>query len=288
LGTLPKKNFKNSYLNNVGPISRDTEIKIEDDEDEEDQEGVRGYSCSNSTKQLILPYWSFVFSDVNLRDYVCIQMNLPSGICSPNGVLSDKVEATVSSCKTRLIVLVEWPETLSSSACMEDALSSTWGATGRDASNGSTVGNMIQAFKKEIHKIRTQNKVSKNCLLGSTCTIDLPFQVETDMVVCEPNWERTIGSINLYVVLKKQSKKSEIYEENKMKVRMSNALANGNDCTTHTTLQYHPIDRTAPRARNDFSTYSGHTDYYEYSGNCSFDDINVIKNSIGKKRKRNN
>jgi hypothetical protein len=217
-------------LNNVGVGTKDSEIKIDDEDDDEQQDSLRGYNCTNSTKQTILPYWSFVFSDVNLRDYVCIQMNIPSGLCTPEGGLADKVEATVSTCKTRLIVVMEWPETLTTCRCMEDALSGTWttstGSTfNMHSTSGSTVGNMVQAFKKELHKIRLQNKVGMKSLLGSKCTIDLPFQVESDMVVCQPNMEQEIGSVNLYIVLKKQCKKSEVYEENKMKVRMSNALS---------------------------------------------------------------
>jgi hypothetical protein len=93
------------------------------------------------------------------------------------------------------------------------------------SNSGSTVSNMVQLFKKEIYKIRIQNKVCKNCLLGSTCTIDLPFQVESDMVNCEPNWDRTTGSINLYIVFKKQCKLNEVYQDNKMVVRITSSLA---------------------------------------------------------------
>jgi hypothetical protein len=219
-----KKSTKNSYLNNVSSTMGYDKTGEDEEEDDEDS-GVRGYTCSNSSKHFTLPYWSFVFSDVNLRDYVCVQMNVPSGLCDPVTGLQDKVEVSVSQCKIKLIVACEWPETLMSSACMEDALSGTWSESReRSRNNGCTVSNMLQAFKKELHKVRTQNKLGKNCALGSTCTIDLPFQVESDMVVCEPNWDASIGSVNLYVVLKKQSKNTELYQDNRMRVRMTNAL----------------------------------------------------------------
>lgn len=140
-----------------------------------------------------------------MRDYVCVQVKLPSGIIDEVNSLQDKVHATVSTCKYRLIVKCEWTETMCASRCMEDALSTMWknSTTHLNDYNVSTRSNMVQAFKKELHKIRLQNKVSNNCLLGSTCTINLPFQVESDMTVCEPNWDRTVGSVNLYVVIKK-------------------------------------------------------------------------------------
>jgi hypothetical protein len=78
---------------------------------------------------------------------------------------------------------------------------------GRNGNAGSTVGNMVQAFKGKLHKICVANKVGIHSFLGSTMTLDLPFLVESDMVVCEPNWDQEIGSVVLYVVLKKQCKK---------------------------------------------------------------------------------
>jgi hypothetical protein len=217
---VKKKSSKDSYLNNIVT----DQLEIEDDEEEEGS-SVRGYSCSHSTKNMILPHWCFVFSDTELREYVCVQINLPSGICHKVHGVQDRVEATVSTCKNKLIVACEWPETMCSSRCMQDALSGMCNnSTGNSSSYGSTMSNMIQAFRQEIHKIRVQNKISKNCTLGSTCTVDLPFTVETDMVICAPNWDKTIGSVNLYVVLKKMKKQQDMYKDNRMSVRVTKAL----------------------------------------------------------------
>jgi hypothetical protein len=219
LPIVPSRPSRDSYLNNVFVENMD------DAEDTEGEDTTRVGECSNSTKKIILPFWSFVFSDVHLRDYVCVQVNLPSGICDKVHGLQDKVQATISACKTRLIVVCEWPETMCHSKCVEDALSCVWNdSTSRDGHSASTVSNMVQAFKKELHKIRVQNKVSKNCMLGSTCSIDLPFQVESDMVVCEPNWDRTVGSVTLYTVMKKMCKSTEICPNNCMAVRITRAL----------------------------------------------------------------
>jgi hypothetical protein len=214
-----KKSSKDSYLNNIVP----EHLEVEESEDE-DNSSARGYNCSNSTRNIILPHWSFVFSDTELREFVCIQINLPSGICHKVLGLQDRVEATVSSCKNKLIVACEWPETMCSSVCMQDALSSMCNNSTGNSNYGSTIGNMIQSFRQQIHKIRVQNKVSKNCMLGSTCTVDLPFTVESDMVVCAPNWDKTIGSVNLYVVLKKMKKQQDMYKDNRMSVRITKAL----------------------------------------------------------------
>jgi hypothetical protein len=220
LPTATTRTNKDSYLSNVMSEQADGE------EIEVLEESNRGFVCTNSTKQLILPYWSFVFGDIHLRDYVCVQINLPSGLCDEVHGLHDRVEATVSSCKNKLIVMCEWPETLTRSVCMEDALAGLWNEntnTGRGYS-GSTVSNMVLAFKKEIHKIRVQNKLGKNSLLGGTCHIDLPFPVESDMVFCEPSWDKTIGSVNLYVVLKRICKNNDLYQDKRMAVRITNAL----------------------------------------------------------------
>jgi hypothetical protein len=89
LPMVQKRSSKNSYVNNIVEEINEGEDKTEDND------ATRGHVCSNSTKNIIMPYSRVVFSDVHLRDYVCIQVNLPSGICDKLHGLQDKVQATV-------------------------------------------------------------------------------------------------------------------------------------------------------------------------------------------------
>jgi hypothetical protein len=188
--------------------------------------------CTNSTGTFVPPYWCFVFSDTSLRDYVCITINIPSGLCSKSKGIEDKVDAKISTCRTKLLVECEWPATLTTPTCMQDALTVKWKnktSSTRDKdsySAASTVSNILFAFDKELRKMRNVNRVTTNSMLGSTATISLPFQVEPEMVLCETALDRTIKSANLYVVLKKTVKNQEQHGTKRMGLRISNGLQN--------------------------------------------------------------
>jgi hypothetical protein len=61
-------------------------------------------------------------------------------------------------------------------------------------------------------------------MLGATCTIDLPFNLEAELVVCKTTWDCLIHSVNLYVVLKKKVKSEYQIGTKKMGVRICNGL----------------------------------------------------------------
>jgi hypothetical protein len=213
---LPR-NPKNGYLHST--MKKPTLGTITVDSDCEDTEILvpEAYKCTNSTGVFTPPYWSFVFSDTTLRDYVCITVNLPSGVCDHQYGLDGKLDSKLSSCCTKLTVAVEWPATMVTSTCMEEALSVEWNAKGASSRGGgvaSTVSNILQAFEKELYKMRLKNRVGDNNMLGGTATIQLPFRVEPDMVLCEPNLDRAVGSVNLYVVLKKALSSKDQYKKN--------------------------------------------------------------------------
>jgi hypothetical protein len=69
-----------------------------------------------------------------------------------------------------------------------------------------------------------QNQLSSTSNLGGTATILLPFQVEPEMVICEPNLESGTCSVNLYVVLKKVFKTKDKLVTNKMTLKVSNGI----------------------------------------------------------------
>jgi hypothetical protein len=191
---------KHSYLNASAKSTGGTV-----DDPTEDEDSSVGNNCTNSTGTFTPPYWSFVFTDMQLRSYVCVTINIPSGLCSKSTGLENVVEAKVSAGRNKLEIACLWPETLTAPTCMENTLSVMWSQqchTGRPvvAGVGSTVSNILLAFELELHKIHKQNKVSTNNMLGSTAYIDLPFNVEAKLLVCETTWDRLIHSVNLYAV----------------------------------------------------------------------------------------
>jgi hypothetical protein len=178
-----------------------------------------GYKCTNSTGVFVPPYWTFVFSDVDLCDHVCVSINIPSGLCNNQDGLEGKVDASVVPCGTMLVLACEWPETLTTANCMEDALSVQWDeqdSKKRKCKGSSTVSNILHAFAKELHKIWVQNKCTQNSMLGAKATIELPFQVEPEMVLCEPCLDISKGSVTLYVVCKKIGRVQDIQPTNRM------------------------------------------------------------------------
>jgi hypothetical protein len=165
----------------------------------------------------------------HLFTYVCCTINIPSGLCSKYTGLENKVDVKVSSCGNKLELECSWPETLTVATGVENALSVMWNQQVQDGTPticgvGNTVANMLLAFELQLHKLRRQNLVSTNNMLGATCTIDLPFNVEAELVVCETTWDRLIHSVNLYVVLKKRVKSEDQIGTKKGGVHICNGL----------------------------------------------------------------
>jgi hypothetical protein len=147
---------------------------------EEDDVPVEGYKCNNSTGTFVPPYWPFVFSNIDLRAHVCVSVNIPCGLCDKQYGLEGKIEATsVALCGTKLLLACEWPETVTTAHCIEDALSVQWSLMEKNkrksTTSASTVANILHAFQKELHKIRVANKCTRNNSIGAKATIDLPF-----------------------------------------------------------------------------------------------------------------
>jgi hypothetical protein len=217
---VPPRNNKNSYLHStqMKSVGGTGTITVDSDNEDTEIQVPELYTCTNSTGVFVPPYWSFVFSDTTLRDYVCITVNLPSGVCDHKYGLEGKVDSKLSSCCTKLNVACEWPATMVTSTCMEVALSTEWNtndSSSRGNGMASTLSNIIQAFEKELYKMRLKNRVGESNMLGGTATIHLPFRVEPDMVLCSPNLDRAVGSVNLYVVLKKAITSKDIIKKNK-------------------------------------------------------------------------
>jgi hypothetical protein len=235
LGTTNKKK---SYIQ--GMASRQSTLEIEDDTEDEEEVAVV-HKCSNSATSFEPPYWTFIFLDMSLREYVCVTVNLPSGLCREDTGLEGRVEAHVSPCRTKLLVTCEWPETMTDSVCMEQALSVRWKQSrksrGGNSEETGTVFNILHAFDLQLHKIRTQNQLASTSNLGGTATIVLPFQVEPEMVLCETNLDQTIFSVNLYVVLKKVFKIKDKMVNNQMTVKLSNGMEQSSTKTEYTSFK---------------------------------------------------
>jgi hypothetical protein len=238
-------NIKISKNNYLSGLSTRNAVEVESEEEEESHVISK---CSNSTNTFVPPYWSFVFSDMTLREYVCVTVNIPSGLCREQVGLDGLVDVQVSACRTKLLIACEWPESMTMSSCMENALSVRWkqrgNSKGGSCNQTGTVFNILHAFDLQLHKIRTQNLQSSSSNLGGTATIVLPFQVEPEMVVCETNIEETICSVNLYVVMKKVFKTKDKLVTNKMTVKVSNGMTKTNSnygITSTSSLQKNPF-----------------------------------------------
>jgi hypothetical protein len=203
-------------------------------ESEDEEEVLTVHKCTNSTNTFTPPYWCFVFSDNTLREYryVCVTMNIPSGLCRDDTGLDGVLDVSVSPCCTRLLVACEWPESMTASRCMEQALVVRWkqsrNPNGSSCNQTGTVFNILHAFDLQLHKIRTQNLQSSTSNLGGTASIVLPFQVEPETVVCEPTLDETTCSVNLYVVLKKVFKTKDKLITSRMAVKMTNGIKKAN------------------------------------------------------------
>jgi hypothetical protein len=272
-GDVAVRSIKTSYVHS-GRNKKNEVVDLQDeDKDDEDVPA----NCSNSTGTFAPPYWSFIFSDVNLRDHVCLMVSMPSGLLDRNG-LDGKVDATVSTCKRVLEIACEWPESMTKARCMQDALSVQWNANGSTAPIGigvaNTVSNILQAFEKELRKIRIQNKVTANDMLGSTVKIPLPFEVESDMVLCQPNLERKYISVILYVVLKKTLKKQDQFSVKRMSICVSGDYENvvplrqpKKQKFNQPVLRAPPVLKAPPRSHSQQETQE--TEYMEVDDDSS-------------------
>jgi hypothetical protein len=214
---------KKGYIRTV--VSTDSKDNSDDDSVEEI---IETYKYPNSTGNFLPPYWIFGFKDNSLRS--CCTINIPSGVMHRKYGLEGKVEAKVSTCCSKLTIACEWPESMVVASCLQECLSTEWDTTctsniAAKFGTSSTVSNILLAFESELHKLRTKNKVSNSTMLGSTCTIILPYMVEREMVLCSPNYDPDVGSVNLYIVLKKQSSARDEFSTNSMAVRVSNGYS---------------------------------------------------------------
>jgi hypothetical protein len=262
-GEVAVRSNKTSYVH----TGKNAVLDLADDEDDtaEIDAPVR---CANSTGIFAPPYWSFVFSDIMLRDHVCVMVSMPSGLLDKHG-LDGKVDATVSTCKHKLDIACEWPEAITKASCMQDALSVQWstydGQCSVRSGSASTVSNILQAFEKELRKVHIQNKVTANNMLGSTVKINLPFEVESDMVLCQPNLDRKYGSVILYIVLKKTLKKQDQFSVKKMSIRVSGDVPNKVTPRRPVENQYGDYTEPSQKKLKSYSPYVSGTNKKPYA-----------------------
>jgi hypothetical protein len=214
------------------------------------EEVLENYKFPNSTGNFVPPYWMFGFKDNSFRSYLCITINIPSGVADEKYGLEGKLEAMVSPCCAKLTVACEWPTTLVDSSSLQDALSTEFQGTGGNgfgevegrAGTSSTISNILLAFETELQKIRTKNKVRSSYMLGSTCSINLPYPVERNRVYCTPKLDPSVESVNLYVVLKKQSTSKDELENNSMALQISNGYQRKFLAMQHTAIGSNSTD----------------------------------------------
>jgi hypothetical protein len=107
---------------------------------------------------------------MSLREFVCVIVNIPSGLRRDKPGLEGVVDVQLSPCRNKLLVACEWPQSMTDSIC---------------------------TFDLQLQKIHTQNLLGSSSNLVLAAAIVLPFQVEQEMVVCETNLDKTICSVNI-------------------------------------------------------------------------------------------
>jgi hypothetical protein len=130
-----------------------------------------------------------------------LHLNIHSGDSHQKYGLEGELEAKVSTFCNR-------PKTLVTSTCLQDAISTEWNTCSNNDSfskfgTSSIVSNILLAFETKLRKIRTKIKVSSSTMLDATCTINLPYTVERQMVLCNPIVDRDVGSVNFFHHVKK-------------------------------------------------------------------------------------
>jgi hypothetical protein len=117
---------------------------------------------------------------------------------------------------------------------MEDVLPSGWDKR----IDACTKYNILQAFDKELHGVRITNKVSTNNILVSTAIINLPFKVDQEMTMCQPNLEYSTWSVNLFIVVKRVLTVADHNQSTIIQVRVSRAPGNTNNNKKKVSLNY--------------------------------------------------
>jgi hypothetical protein len=183
-----------------------TTIGDEDDDDAKPLAGVVGGN-TNSTQTFTPHHFSFVYND-RKSEYCCMVINVPSGLTS--GGLDGKIHPTVSGCRTKMLLQVEWPSTFLKPKFMIAGLEKLLEQKDGKGELARTCFNMANAYEQEILKIRNNLGMMDNIMPGGTASFPLPFECEKEIYLQNSTVHGSTGSVTTYVVMKKLEKAKKL------------------------------------------------------------------------------
>jgi hypothetical protein len=190
-----------AQVSKAGTAAEDT-CKNEDDI-EEGRASEFGRIYSNFSPMYML----YQFEDADAEECCCVIVNLPSGVAA--GGLRGKINTKVDSSMQRLLITVEWPESLTCVDSLQDALVESLMDKFGNQRATSMLHHIVLGHKKEVKKIRASTGIDKSQYFSSKTVINLPFKCISQPVTTKTvNCGRT-EAYNIYMVFKKWKKPSE-------------------------------------------------------------------------------
>jgi putative lipoic acid-binding regulatory protein len=160
----------------------------------------------NSIDKMLPAYMGWSFKDDDLVQYICLYINLPSGIVSAGNIdLYGKIEPSLTDENETLVLKCQWPSSMSD----EEVLTLGVKHTKTGSCNGTMVP-MKQKFREQLVKIKRELGLNNMCNIGTDIKIPLPTKVESIDDFCPICCART-GGMNLFIGMK--TKQQETFEQ---------------------------------------------------------------------------
>ena len=178
-----------------------------DSDDDDKPLGHVNSTNTNSTKNFCPHHFSFKYND-RKGEYCCMVINIPSGLTT--GGLDGKIHPTVSGCRTKLLLEVEWPPTFLKPKFMIAGLEKLLLEKDGKGELARTCFNMANAYEQEIIKIRNDLSLMDNIMIGGTASFALPFECEKEIYLQNSTIHGSTGSVTTFVVVKKLEKAKKL------------------------------------------------------------------------------
>jgi hypothetical protein len=162
---------------------------------------------TNSTQTFCPLHFSFVYNDQK-SEYCCMVINVPSGLTT--GGLDGKIHPTVSGCRTKMLLVVEWPPRFLKPKFMIAGLEKLLEQKDGKQELARTCFNMAKAYEQEIVKIRNDLCLMDNIMIGGAASFALPFEWEKEVYLQNSTVHGSTGSVTTFVVLKKLEKAKKL------------------------------------------------------------------------------
>jgi hypothetical protein len=149
-------NGRNLRESSVAQVSKSVTIAEEsgkNENDSQDGNGEFGRIYSNFSPMYML----YEFEDADAEECCAVIVNLPSGVAA--GGLRGKINTKVDSSMRRLLITVEWPESLTCVDALQDALVESLMDKFGNRRATSMLHHIVLGHKKEVKKIRASTGI---------------------------------------------------------------------------------------------------------------------------------